>query len=81
MSQKLDPDTEKQIRELIETDEDWIYIRRYGYSLATLREKHPDGVPDKLVAEVLGIDDEDLDGIYTNIVLRLRELMKVEPND
>ncbi len=75
---KYNPETLAQIKELLNDDPDWILGRRYGFSLKKFREKHPDGVDDKVAAELLGIAEEDLDQIYNDILTKLKQHFKVE---
>jgi hypothetical protein len=44
----------------LQTDPDFIAVRRFKYSLKELEKKHPDGCPDRLVAAALNISEEEL---------------------
>jgi hypothetical protein len=67
-----------EARELISTDPDYIYLKRFEFSLAKLVEKHPAGVPDRVIAAALLITEDDVQDIYESIILKLREIMKIE---
>lgn len=62
-------------RKKIETDPDFIALKRFGYSLAVLVERHPEGVPDKMIAQALGIAEEEIEPLYERAVLNLRALV------
>lgn len=59
-------------------DEDFIYSKRFDYSLAKLLERHPEGAPDSLIAAVLLIDEADIEATYSMVVAKLRDLLDVE---
>jgi hypothetical protein len=64
--------TTLQAKTLLENDPDFIYSKRHNYSLAELKKRHPEGCPDRLVAAVLLITEDDVDARYTRIVETLR---------
>ncbi len=63
---------------LIYTDKDFIPMRRSGYSVTTLVERYPEGVPDHIVAKALMMNEDDIEPEYQRIVAKLRVLMGVE---
>lgn len=63
---------------MIETDPDYIASKRFDYSLNKLLERYPDGCPDRIIATALMIDEEEVEILYQNIVLKLRSIMGVE---
>lgn len=65
------------MQELIRTDPDFIAIRRYGYSLAKLEARYPDGAPDHIIATALCMSQEELSEEYQTIIEKLRKTMKV----
>ncbi len=67
----------EQIKNLLENDDDWIFSRRYGFSASKLAKKYPDGVPEKILTEVLQSTQEELDQAWEEIVEELKEIMKV----
>lgn len=70
--------TKVQMQQMLETDPDFISIRRYGYSLAKLEGRYPDGVPDHVLATALLLTTEEMNSRYHQIVLTLRNLMRIE---
>lgn len=62
-------------RKKIETDPDFIALKRFGYSLAVLVERHPEGVPDKMIAQALLISEAEVEELYEKAVASLRALV------
>jgi hypothetical protein len=69
--------TTAQAKLAIEADPDFIYSKRFNYSLVELKRRYPEGCPDRIVAAVLMITEDDVEAIYKRIVLKLRESMGV----
>jgi hypothetical protein len=67
-----------EARERIATEPDFIFLKRFDYSLASLVQKHPGGVSNRVVAAALMVTEDDVDDIYENIILKLREIMKID---
>lgn len=74
-SLNMDLETTKQ---LIKSDKDFIYSKRFDNSLSKLLEKYPEGVPNKVIAQVLLITEEEVEKIVEEAVLSLRKSMVVE---
>lgn len=72
------PMTTQQAKLLIESDPDFIYSKRFNYSLDELVKRHPDGCPNRVIASVLMVTEDDVDEWYQRIVLKLRAVMGVE---
>lgn len=70
--------TPEEVKNMIDTDPDYIASKRYGYSLTALLERYPDGCPDRIIATVLQMSEEEVDAMYQNIVQKLRKIMKVD---
>lgn len=70
--------TTEEALKRINSDPDFVAIKRYDYSLAKLLERFPDGAPDRTIAQALLIAEDDVERLYADIVARLRERMKVE---
>lgn len=62
----------------ISDEDDFILLKRFDYSLKNLLNRHPSGVPDRVIAAALMITEDDVEDIYQDIVLKLRHTMKVE---
>ena len=59
-------------------DEDFVNLKRFNFSLRETLKRYPEGVPDHLIAQALGIEEDAVSELYDDVVLHLRELMKVE---
>lgn len=64
-------------KELVEIDDDFINNKRYDYSLKKLLEKHQDGVSNKVIAQSLMIEEQEVEALYENIIVKLRSIMKI----
>lgn len=53
-------------------DPDWIAIKRYSNSLKVLEKRYPDGCPDHIIAQALGITETEVEEHYQKIVACLR---------
>jgi len=67
-----------EARERIASEPDFIFLKRFDYSLASLVQKHPGGVSNRVVAAALMVTEDDVDDIYENIILKLRDIMKID---
>lgn len=66
--------TREETKQKIETDPDFIYSSRYNNSLQKIIQKYPDGCSDKLIAQVLMLDNEsEVEEIYQGIIKKLQE--------
>ena len=63
---------------LVLSDSDFVYLKRFDFSMTKLAERHPAGVPDRVIAAGLMITEDDVRDLYEDIVLKLRRTMKVE---
>lgn len=70
--------TVTEAKRLIETDEDFVYLKRFGFSLKKLLERYPDGVPSKVIAQALLMTEEEVEELYQSVVVKMREALKVE---
>jgi hypothetical protein len=62
-------DVKKRIRD----EEDYIRCPKFGNSLARLRSKHPDGVEDHMIAKILMLTEQEIQGLYDEAVEMLKE--------
>lgn len=60
----------------IETDEDYIKLPKFGYSLKKFIAKHPNGAEPAVIAEALGITVEKVQYHYNLVVQKLRRMIK-----
>ena len=56
----------------LDTDPDFILLKRFGFSLETLMKRH-DVVPDETIAQALGIEVGEVEARYKSIVAKLRD--------
>lgn len=66
------------VKELIDTDEDFIYCPRLGNSLKKLMDKNPDGVDDERIAKVLLLEEEEVEGIFASAIKKIRKSMGID---
>lgn len=66
-----DETTEQE--KLLETNPDFILLRRFDFSLKQALKRYPDGLPDNLVAQALGKSPTWVAERYEGIVEKLRE--------
>ena len=64
----------EEMAERVCADPDFIALKRFDYSLKTMLKRYPDGVPsDRLIAQALMVSEDELEEVYQDIVLKLRE--------
>jgi hypothetical protein len=61
----------------MQTNPDFISLRRYNNSLKRLMERYPDGCPTHIVASALEITEDELETRYQKIVTTLKTRMGV----
>ena len=61
--------------ERLASDPDFILLKRFDYSLRSALEKHPEGVPDHVIAQALGKTTVWVSKNYGAIVKQLQELV------
>ncbi len=66
-----------EARARIISEEDFVYSKRFGFSLLKVEERYPDGAPHRLIAAMLMITEEDVQEHYNRIVDVLRAKMGV----
>lgn len=71
----------EEIRQKIEEDVDYIYSKRFDYSLAKLLERYPEGAPTKVIAQSLLMTEEEVEVLFEGVIQKLRTIMKVEDGE
>lgn len=66
------------MKDLVETQQDFVALKRFDFSLAKVVEKHPDGCSDRLIASALMVKEEEVEQIYQEAVQKLRRIMLIE---
>lgn len=67
----------EEIRTLIQTDPNYVNLSRYSCDLKKVLDRYPDGCPDHVIANALGVKEEDVPGLYQTVVFKLRSLLNV----
>lgn len=67
----------QKIKDKIDNDPDFINIKRFDYSLKKLLDRYPDGVPDRIIAQALAMEPEEINKLFENILVKLREKIGV----
>lgn len=70
--------TLEEIQELLQKDKDFIYSKRFDFSIDRLLERYPEGAPTKVIAQVLLITEEEVEKMTQEAIVSLREKMKVD---
>lgn len=71
--------TTAEAKKLIDEAPDFVYLKRFGYSLEAVLERYPDGAPTRLIAQGLMLTEDDVVAVEARATERLRELMGVKP--
>jgi len=66
-----------EAKDKVESDADFVNIKRFDYSLAKLIERYPDGCPDHIIAQALLVSEDDVGRLYADVVGKMRGLMGV----
>lgn len=69
--------TTVEARKLLENKEDFVFLKRFEYSLAAVLERYPDGCPDRIVAAALLLTEDDVEELYQRTIIKLRNIMGV----
>jgi hypothetical protein len=69
--------TTVEVQSLLQTDPQFVYVKRFDYNLTKLLGRYPDGCPDHVIAGALMITEDDVEKLYASIVVKIRLLMGV----
>lgn len=69
--------TTSEARHLVASDPDFVFLKRFDYSLAKVKERYPEGCPDRIVANAMMIIEDDVSVEYARVCSTLREIMGV----
>lgn len=68
-----------EAKQRVATDPDYVYLKRFGYSLEKLMERYPDGVQqNRIIANALMIPEHEVEELYQSAVQKLRMIIGVE---
>jgi hypothetical protein len=70
--------TTEEAHAQLQSNPDFVNLKRYGYSLTAVMEQFPNGCPDKLIAQALLITEDDVKALDEGITAKLRSAMKVD---
>jgi DNA-binding NarL/FixJ family response regulator len=70
--------TVEEIRVRINSEKNYVHIKRFNYDIENVLDRYPEGAPNKVIAAGLQMTEEEVEETWQRIVLKLREAMKVE---
>lgn len=70
--------TSNEAHELLVTNSDWIYSKRFEFSLKKLLNRYPEGAPTKVIAQALMMTEDELQELEESIILKIRQQLNVE---
>jgi hypothetical protein len=72
------PLTPEEQKNMLETDPDFVMLKRFKQSLAEIEARYPEGAPDHIIAGALGMREGSVQKEYDRIVDKLRKGMEIE---
>lgn len=70
--------TSNEAKQLIDTEPDFVYMKRFDYSLDKLMERYPDGAPTKIIAQAMMMTEDEVEELYQLVIVKMRQALKVE---
>lgn len=70
--------THEEAKKLVEIDPEFIYSKRFENSLEKCLDRYPDGAPAKVIAHCLMMTEEEVEVVFQEVIVKLREIMKVD---
>lgn len=70
--------THDEAKKLVEFDPEFIYSKRFEYSLDKCIDRYPEGAPDKVIAQCLMMTEEEVEDTFQSVIKKLQKVMKVE---
>lgn len=61
------------VQKRLVSDEDFINLKRFDFSIEEVERRYPDGVPDRLIAQGLNLSEAEYETRYQAIVNQLRQ--------
>jgi hypothetical protein len=68
----------ENVEDKVKFDPDFIAIKRFDYSLTKLLERFPEGVPDHVIENAMGLTTEESELLYGDIVVKLQKVLHVK---
>jgi len=78
MATATNDSTPAEQQQMVESDPDFILLKRFEYSLERALKKYPEGLDEKLVAQALGKSSSWVSRRYKAIVEKLRAIVTPE---
>lgn len=66
---------------MIENDPDFIFSKKFDFSLDKMLERYPDGISNKMIARSLLLTEQDVSEILESIIQKFRNQLKIEVDD
>lgn len=70
--------TSAEARQKLDTDSDFIAVKRFDYSLKKLMERYPEGAPPKVIAQALMMTEDEVEELEQAVITKIREVLKIE---
>lgn len=70
-----------EAQELLKTDKDFVYAKRFGNSLKALLERYPDGCPLHIIAGAMIMTEDEVETMYAQTIAKLRVSMGVTDDE
>lgn len=67
-----------EVKAKLDQDPDFVYLKRFDYSLKKVMLRYPDGCPTRVIAQALLMTEEDVELMHKRIIAKLQELMGVD---
>lgn len=68
----------EEAKKLLETDKDFVNLKRFDYSLSKVIKRYPEGCPDRVIANALMMSEDEVEETFNKVLIKLRNLMKVK---
>ena len=69
--------TSVEVKIKLEQDRDFVYLKRFDYSLKKVMLRYPDGCPTRVIAQALLMTEEDVEIMHKQIIAKLQGMMGV----
>ena len=70
--------TSNEAKQLIETEPDFVYMKRFDYSLNKLMDRYPEGAPTKIIAQAMMMTEDEVEELYELVIVKMRQALKVD---
>lgn len=70
--------TDEEMVEKLMTEPDFIFGPKYRNSVQELLRRYPEGVPDRIIAQVLGITVPEVEVAFQLVIQKIRTSLKLE---